>query len=128
MDRPESYEVTEYSGDDDPTAVLSAIHQTAQELESETPKYGVIVSTQGNKIKVLYHGYEMCLPQRLKQVQELAEDSLKKAINDLKKGVKKKGIKGFDLKELKDEAGNSAEKVSLNERYYFRLWRVFEVK
>lgn len=128
MDKVESFEVTEYDTDERPDSLLSAIHQTADELKSETPNYGVIISTAGNTVKVLYHGYEMNLPVRIKQIQELAEDALKKAINELKKGVKKKGVKGFDLKELKDKAGSSSERVSLNERYYFRLWRVFEVK
>jgi hypothetical protein len=125
---PQSFEVTEYSGENDPRDVTEAIHQTVQEMERESPKYGVIVSTGGTRIKILYHSFEMFLPQRLRLVNDLAEDALKKAISELKKGVKKKGIKNFDLKELKDEAGHAVEKVSLNERYYFRLWRVFEVK
>lgn len=124
---PESFEVTEYSGKDRLDRAQSAIQEIVAAKVSKIPSANVRVAFTGNLVKLTYHCYEMHLPMRMKQVESDSDTILKEMVKVLKKEYKAKTGEALVLKELKELANHSVQKVSLNERYYYAGWRFFEL-
>jgi len=130
--KPESFEVTQYS-DDGADQVVEKFSHIKQIVEgwchdnSAFPTGAIRVSLSGNTMKLIIHSYEMHLPVRMKEVQENSSKLLNEALKKLKKEFKTRSKSTLDLKELKDQANYTVQKVSLNERYYFVSWRCFEL-
>lgn len=123
----ESYEVqgTPY---DQRSDVMSAIKQVSEEIVPPNPSVGFQLRFFGEEMMSLtFHTYEMDLPQRCKQVRDVANDLMKDYVKRLKKDYKSFTGKALKMTEQKDDAHESTEKVSLNNRYYFRLTRVYKV-
>ena len=129
---PEGFEITEYS----PAALDTAeaykvIRQYFSELKYDhgfgPGKDAVWADMSGDKLKVHYHAYEMYLPQRLEQVQDESKQFINKACSALKSEFKKRTGKALTLKEDPKLSDYTVEKVSLNERYYYRCWRFYDV-
>lgn len=122
---PQSFEKQEYE-EDRKDLLTSAIHQAAREIE-RTPVSGIMVKTEGDSLRLLYHCYEMHAHRRFKEIESLANDALNSGLSQLKKEVKKISRQTLDLKEQKDKRDYTVQKVSLNERYYVVFWRVYEI-
>jgi len=132
---PESFETQQYS---EPN--LDAIQNTFEVLKqismdtswgvyrSGSPSQACGIKLMGNTMQVFYHSYEMSLPQNIKRVRAEAELGTSNYVKYLKAEFKAKCGRTLGLKELKEQSGELVEKVSLNERYYFKFWRVFELK
>lgn len=126
-DTEQSFEVlgTPYDQKED---VVASVHQVVEDMISSDPACGFKAKFHGeDQMTVFYHAYEMDLPSRIKQVEEQAEDRFKDFQKNLKKQYKEHTGHTLKLKELKDMRNHSVEKVSLNSRYYYRSWRVFEL-
>jgi len=132
MQKPEGYEVqgVGYLQEEDQLALLK---QIAEELIPANPGYGYVVKFQGGKdeenhqMVVTYHCMEMDLPYRIKEVESLADGCLKDFEKHVKKEYKKRAGKALKLKELKDMRETATEKVSLNNRYYYRSFRTYQL-
>lgn len=125
MAKPESFEITEYSGEqvDAPKVVA----QIVADKVKESPAHSLMVSFTGNMMTLKYQCYEMHLPSRIKQVVDLSQDVFRESLSHIKKEFKKRTKKTLTLKEQKDLANYSVQKVSLNERYYAIFWRIYEL-
>jgi hypothetical protein len=129
---PETFEVTEYSPAELDTAqAYKVIRQFFSELKYDqgfgAGRDAVWADMSGDQLKVHYHAYEMYLPQRLEQVQDEARQYVSKALSALKSEFKKRTGRTLKLKEVPALGDYAIEKVSLNERYYFRCWRFYDV-
>lgn len=130
MSKPKSaegFEVTEYGKPHEIFDVYSVVNQIMLDKGRESPSCGVRVAFVGDMLKVYFHSYEMHLPTRMKEVESFANDSLKEAIKHIKKEYKSRTRKDLDLKEKKELANYTAQKVSLNERFYVVFWRFYEL-
>ena len=128
MEKAQSFEVTEYSTDGKPLDYKqSAIKEIVDNLKRRSPNLGVRVSFTGNLVKLSFDCYEMHLPTRLKEVESLASDVFKETLKNIKSEYKSKAGEKIDLKEKKELADYAVSKVSLNERYYYVSWRVYEI-
>lgn len=127
MYEAESFEVqgTPYLQKEDRNALLQ---QVSEELVTRDASYGFKVRFHGDdQVTVVYHCFEMDIPYRLKQVESTADTCLKDWVKTVKKEFKARGGGTLKLKELKDKRESTAEKVSLNSRYYFREFRTYEL-
>jgi hypothetical protein len=126
---PESFEVTSYGAPGSPRDRYSVIYEILNEIGQESPAYRCRGSLQGNQLKITYHCYEMHLAQveRLRQVEDQAKQVLDEVVRHLKKEFKARHGEELVLKEKKDLRDYSMSKVSLNERYVYASWRVFEL-
>lgn len=125
---PQGFEKTEYSKPAlDANKAYQVIRQVFFDRQKANPAFGVWADMAGSELKVHYHAYEMQVPRRYAQVAEQGETALKEAVKLLKAEFKARTGSDLKLKELKDLANHTCEKVSLNERYYYRCWKVFEV-
>jgi hypothetical protein len=129
MDKPESYEVTEYGDDDNQELYdrFAAIKQVVQDSNVRNPASAFVASLQGDWLVLKYHCYEIDVPSQIKAVEDRVNTAFKEMLSLLKKEVKKKTKKVLTLKELKDKADHTIQKVSLNDRYYVVFWRVYEI-
>lgn len=128
MKKPESFEVTEYGEQNEVLSKYSTIRQIVDEHKREFPNAGIRCSFAGNMVKIMYHAYEMHLPVRMKEIQDQANDMLSSALKHIKKEFKSRRKETLNLKEKKDLANYTAQKVSLNERYYAVFWRMYELE
>jgi hypothetical protein len=127
MDKPESFEQTDYGEARGEYDRLAVINQIVADKTRESSARGVMVSFAGNTVTLKYSAYEMHLPTRMRQVEELAQDVLKEMLSHLKKEFRKRTRQALSLKEIKDRANYAVQKVSLNERYMYSCWRVYEL-
>lgn len=127
MNGPESFEVLG-TGYDQSADRNSVINQVTEDMISDHAGYGFKVKFQGeDEMVVTYHSFEMDLPQRAQQVEEQAERFLRSYEKRLKRDYKSYCGKTLKFKELKDQRAGSVEKVSLNNRYYFRSSRTYKL-
>jgi len=126
MTKPESFEVTEYSGEQVDAAKV--ISQIVADKVKESPAHSLLVSFSGNMMTLKYQCYEMHLPNRIKQVVDQSQDVFRESLSHIKKEFKKRTKQALTLKEKKELADYSVQKVSLNERYYAFFWRVYELE
>lgn len=129
MNKPESFEVTEYGEDESGYEKFAAIKQIVADLPKKNPAFAVSCKLAGNVLTLQYHCYEMHLSdiQRLRAVADQADQVFKETLKHLKKEFKAATKSNLDLKELKDKANHSCDKVSLNQRYHYLAWRVYEL-
>jgi len=124
----QSYEVAEYSKPELDTAqAYGVIKQIFSEFCRDQSKYAVWADWTGNKVKIHYHSYEMFLPERMKDVHETAKTILDETVKMLKREFKARTGKALKLVENKDLSDYTTEKVSLNQRYYYKAWRFYTV-
>jgi hypothetical protein len=124
---PESFEVQEYGNEHETQSRFGVIYQIVEQMLRESPAAGCRASLHGNLLRITYNAYESLLPTRLKQVEDAAKQYLNSTISNLKKEYRKKRGKVLELKERKELANYSVEKVSLNERYVYSSWRFYEI-
>ena len=127
MPQAESYEVqgTPYEQGLDK---ISMIQQVSEDIIPKHAGYGFKVKFHsGNQMTVTYHCFEMDLPVRIKEVDRDAETLLNSWEKRVKKDFKDRAGSALKMKELKDERCGSSEKVSLNNRYYYRSSRTYEL-
>lgn len=128
MAKPETFEKTEYSKPAlDLGQVSGVVKQIFIELQRTRPNIAIWADMQGDLLKLHYKAYVMHLPVRLKQVEEEANGLMKEAMKHLKSEFKSKTKADLKVVEKKDLANYTVEKVSLNERYYYTRWCVYEV-
>jgi hypothetical protein len=124
----QSFEVTQYS---DVEFGIQQAHQVIiqiyKDLVRDAPAHAVWAGLVGNQLTVRYHTYTMFLPSRAKQIEEEADTVLKESVKHLKAEFKQRTGKTLKLSEQKELANHSVEKVSLNERYYYKAWRVYTI-
>jgi len=126
MSNIESYEVQGMAYDQD-LDIHAAIQQIASEIIPEHAGYGFRLTFCGeNQATMIYHSYEVDLPLRVKEVEEQSETRMNEFVKSLKKRYKEKTKKTLKFKELKDQSQSGAEKVSCNNRYYYRSTRLYE--
>lgn len=124
----QSYEVAGYSDTDfGTTEAYKVIKQIFSEMARDAPAHAVRVEMTGDVLRVHYLTYVAHLPVHMKRIHEEAHDVLKNTVSFLKKEFKDRTKKTLKLKEIPELAGDAAEKVSLNERYYYKAWRCYSV-
>lgn len=127
---PQSYEVAEYSDPElDTATAFKVINQFFVDQDRGPVKNAVWCKWSGDKLKIHYHSYEMHLDHqgRLDQVKEEGRQILNGVVTALKKYFKEHTGKALKLAEDKELADYTTEKVSLNQRFYFKTWRMFTV-
>jgi hypothetical protein len=128
MNENKSFEVTEYSNPEMSYAdAYQVIRQIMVDMVHDVPTVGVWIDMTGNQLKIHYHDYVVKLPQVMKQTVDRSETAISEVMKHIKAEFKRRTGKALKLKEDKELYNYSVEKVSLNERYYFKCWRVFEV-
>ena len=122
----EGFEVqgTPYLQEKDRNALINQINE---ELIAGSPSYGYRVRFESDHVTVTYHCFEMDLPLRIKIVDEQSEKLLRDWEKHIKKEFKARGGGSLKLKEDKKLRNYSVEKVSLNNRYYFRSSRTYDL-
>jgi len=129
MNELKSFETTEYSSPEMGYAeAYQVIRQIMVDMVHDKPTVGMWVDMSGNQLKVHYHDFVVMLPVHLKETTERAETAFKELAKHLKSEFKKRTGQTLSLVEQKDLQNYTIEKVSLNERYYYRAWRVYEVR
>jgi hypothetical protein len=127
---PESFEKTEYEkseNSEDIYDVYKTIKQLTDEQARDFPNMACGVNMTNGKLKIYFNDYEVGLPAKINAVKASANDILNNFVKYLKKEYKSRAGKVLNLKEFKDLAGCQIEKISLNDRYRYLAWRVFEI-
>jgi hypothetical protein len=122
---PQGFEVTEYDGDDSKD-IFSGIAQISSDMPKDVPTSSVRFAQEGHHLKVVYQTYEMHLPRKIAQVREQSRTSIKEAVSYLKKEFTKRYGKRLKIKEIKDSSNYMIQKVSMNERYMYVAWCLYE--
>jgi len=125
---PESFEVTEYGSDgrtlDQDIGVIAEI---VQNKVSKSPNLNTRVAFTGNLMKLTFHAYEMHAPTRMKEIERSCKETLDTMFKDIKKEFKERTSEVLKVKEKKELANYTIQKVSLNERYMYVSWRFYEL-
>jgi hypothetical protein len=128
MNEFKTFETTEYSDPEMGFAdAARVIRQIVVDMVHDKPTVGMWVDMSGNQLKIHYHDYVVMLPVHLKATTERADTAFKELVKHIKSEFKDRTGKALKLVEKKDLANYTVEKVSLNERYYYRAWSVYEV-
>lgn len=109
------------------TEAHKAIVQIFRDLQRDAPAHAVWGDVVGEKLKIHYNNYVMFLPTRMRQIEEEAETVFTETVKYLKKEFKERTGKALKLKEVKEMADRSVEKVSLNERYMYKAWKFYDL-
>ncbi len=123
----ESFEITSYGEKNQDAERQAIITQIFLDYKRESPSSAIHVRFEGTHLKIFFISYEMFLPQKVKAVDEIAEKSIKEAVKHLKKEYKARAHSVLDLKEDKDLATRTVQKVSMNERYMYIASKAFEI-
>ena len=125
---PKTFEITEYSPAVlDMNTAFKTIKQIFSEYARGPAKHAVWVDMSGDKLKLHYHSYEMFLPERMREIEERADEIIKNTVKMMKKEFKDRTGATLKLVEQKELADSAREKVSLNQRFYFKAWRFFKI-
>ena len=129
MDKPESFEVQEYNDVREPYDTYRVLKQIVQDHGVDNPvtSHAFRVQFVGDQAKVYYTCLEVSLPHRMAEVEKQASDAHRDFLRYLKKEFKSRTKHILDIKEQKDQADYSVQKVSLNERYYYCSWRFYTI-
>lgn len=123
-----SYDVagTEYVQAEDQDAVIK---QIAEDNSRTTTSLGFVVKIHSNDLTVVCHTYEMGLGDAvvLRDRQNDAEKALNEFVKLLKAEYRKRTKHTLTITEKRDRRDCAVERVSLNDRYYLRCWRVYEI-
>lgn len=125
--RHDSFETTEYGSGMNVYEKYSTIHQIVEENGHKNPEFGIKVALTGNVLKLYYHAIEQLAPTRMKEIEKRAHDALNEAVRYIKKEYKSRTKAPLDMKEMRDRANSTIQKITLNERYYYVSWRFFEL-
>jgi hypothetical protein len=131
---PQSFEVTEYGKEKDKKdgilEKLKVIKEVVRDISLRTPAHGFQVKAGAGKLQLVFQCYEMQLAHRprLEAVQHQAKQLLDAAVREIKSEFKARCGDTLTLKEIKDQANFDVQKVSLNERYLYTAWRVYELE
>lgn len=123
----ESFDVngTPYVQEEDKVAL---IHQIVKTMIPKNASYNFLVKFSSNdKMSVLYHSHEIDLHLRYKQVDEQTNVLFAEFEKNLKKKYKEASGKTLKMKEEKELRSIGSEKVSVNNRYYYRHTRTYEI-
>lgn len=126
----ESFEVqgVPYEQEEDKVALIK---QIAEEFISDNPSYNFKVRIQASDMYITYHSYEAYLHQRMQEVYQASEKLLGEFEKQLKKVYKERSGHTLKMKQdkeySKDDKHVTVEKVSMNNRYYFRNTRKYEI-
>lgn len=124
----QSYEVAEYSKPELDTAqAYGVVKQIFFEIQRTQAQYSIWADWSGDKVKIHYHSYEMFLPERISEIQERSRVLLDETVKMLKKEFKARTGHTLKLVEDKTLSDYTMEKVSLNQRYYYKAWRFYTV-
>jgi RIO-like serine/threonine protein kinase len=125
---PQTFEVAGYSDVEFGVAeAYKVIKQIFADLGRDAPAHAVWADMTGDLLKIHYHTYVINLPVHYKKVEEEANEILKRTVTHLKKEFKSRTGKALKITEQKDLANHAVEKVSLNERYYYKAWCVYSL-
>lgn len=128
MNENHSFETTEYSSPDMNMAdAYQVIRQIVVDMVHDVPNVGVSADMSGDQLKLHYMDYVANLPVHMKETSARGDAALKELAKHIKAEFKNRTGTTLKLKELKDLENYTVEKVSLNERYYYRLWRCYTV-
>lgn len=129
MANPESFEVQEYNDVKEPYQTFQTIKQIVSDKKVDQHNTSVAfkVDFLGDVLRIQLTLFEMHLPQRMKEVQDIAFKLHKSYLSELKKEFKKRVKRDLKLKEIKEKADHTVQKVSLNERYYYTCWHLYEM-
>jgi hypothetical protein len=128
MNENHTFDTTEYSAPEMSFAeAYAVIRQIMVDMVNDVPTVGVNADMSGNQLKLHYMDYVTHLPVHLKETVARADTALKELKKHIVAEFKRRTGTALKLKELKELENYTVEKVSLNERYYYRTWRVFEV-
>lgn len=125
--KPEGFEVTEYGKPHNIQDAYSVIYQIVQDKGRESPQFGVRASLTGNMLKLTYMSYEMLAPSKMREITERGEECLKEMLKHIKKEFKSRARQTLELTEKKELSNYTLQKVSLNERYAYATWKMFEM-
>ena len=125
---PQSYEIAEYSEPElDNNEAYRVIKQIFVDIQRGQAQNAVWADWTGDMLKIHYHSYEMFLPENIRQIEERADEIIKNTVKMIKKEFKDRTGKALKLVEQKDMADSAREKVSLNQRFYFKAWRFYKI-
>jgi hypothetical protein len=124
-----SFEITEYGVEHEiPGRILGVLQEIIRDQNKNFPSYQFSVKFTGNKMRLVYVSYEFNYPGRKKEIDEMAKIVLNETVKNLKREFKAREHIALDITEDKSMADYAIHKVSLNERYMYTSWRVFEIK
>ena len=125
---PQSYEVAEYSEPAlDNNTAFRVIKQIFVDVQRTQAQYAVGADWAGDMLKIKYHSYEMFMPERMAEVEARSEEVFKQTVKMLKAEFKTRTGATLKLVEDKSKADSSREKVSLNQRFYYKAWRYYKI-
>jgi hypothetical protein len=127
MDKPESYETAQYSGPNEVFNTFSTIYQIVEEKGHPSPQFSIKASLQGDQLRLTYRTYEMFAPSRIAEIKNRGEKALHEMVKVLKEEFKSRTQKPLTLKEQKDAANHTFQKINLHERYHYAFWQMFKV-
>jgi uncharacterized protein with von Willebrand factor type A (vWA) domain len=131
MDKKEvaqGYDIAPYSDVPFGTGeAFKVLKQTVNDLTRDAPAHAIHLDMTGDKVKIHYLTYVYLLPVHMKQIEAECDAVFKSTVSYLKKEFKARTRKTLKLKEVPELAGHTAEKVSLNERYYYKAWRFYDL-
>ena len=126
MNENHSFDTTEYSNPEMSFAdAYQVIRQIMVDMVHDVPNVGVWADMSGDQLKLHYMDYVNNLPVHLKETVARADMALKELKKHITAEFKRRTGTALKLKEHKELENYTVEKVSLNERYYYRTWRVF---
>ncbi len=124
---PQSYEVAPYSDPDfGVNEAFKAIKQIMGDLERDAPAHAVRADMTGDKLKIHYMTVAVNLPLHMKRVEDEADQVFRSTVSYLKKEFRARTGRTLKLKEARELGDHAVEKVSLNERYYYKAWRFYD--
>jgi hypothetical protein len=128
MNENHSFDVTQYSDPEMGYAEAArVIKQITVDMVHDKPSIGMWSTMVGNHLRLHYHEYVMNLPVHIKETAGRADDAFKALSKHIRNEFKIRTGKALKLIERDEFDNYTVEKVSLNERYYYRTWRVYEV-
>lgn len=125
---PQTFEVAPYSDVEFGIGeAYKVIRQIMWDLVRDAPAHAVRADLTGDKLKIHYLTYVVNLPVNIRRVEEECNEVFKQTVAYLKKEFKARSGRTLKLSEVKDLGDHSVEKTSLNERYYYKAWRFYDI-
>lgn len=122
----QSYEVAEYSKPAlDNNEAYRVIKQIFVDIQRTQAQHAVSADWTGEMLKIKYMSYEMFMPEKMRDVEARADEIFKQTVKLIKKEFKERTGATLKLVEQKEMGDSAREKVSLNQRFYFKAWRFY---
>jgi len=127
-EQAQSFEVAPYSDTEfGITEAHKVLLQIFKDLERDSPAHAVWGDMVGDQLRIRHQTVVVNLPMKQNQVEEECDQVFKSTVSHLKKEFKDRTGKALKLAEDKELRGHTAQKVSLNQRYYYTAWRSYAV-